>query len=221
MKNTPAAAFIPLVCLAILGCASKQPKPDEAADDGLVRVETAMLDELFVAPNVPLGHYQRVLLEPVQIEFRDGWRQDHPGMTDREFEHFKKQLTTLFREKLEAELAQGGYKLVEAPAQDVLRLRIGLEAVDFAAPETGADKFTTVYKDGQLTLRAQGFDSSSGALVARARDYEEDPDPLHAKRADRVRALQNARLIFEKWAQELRSALDVAKVSAGARQLPQ
>jgi hypothetical protein len=36
-----------------------------------------------------------------------------------------------------------------------------------------------------------------------------------------VRALKNAQMIFEKWAQELRSALDVAKVSAGARQLPQ
>jgi hypothetical protein len=221
MNNAARTTCLLLVCASILGCATKQPKPDENADDGLVRVETTMLDELFVAPNVPLGHYQRILLEPVQIEFRDGWRQEHPHMSDRDFEYFKQQLTTLFHEKLEAELARGGYTLVEAPAQDVLRLRIGLEDVDFAAPETGAEKFTTVYKDGQLTLRAQGFDSSSGALIARARDYEEDPHPLSAKPADRVRALQNARMIFEKWAQELRSALDVAKVSAGARQLQQ
>ena len=142
-------------------------------------------------------------------------------MSDREFEYFKQQLATLFHEKLEAELARGGYALAEAPAQDVLRLRIGLGDVDFAAPETGANKHTTVYVDGKMTLNAQGFDSTSGALVARARDYEEDPDPRSMKQADRVRALQNARLIFEKWAQELRSAMDVAKVSAGARTLQQ
>lgn len=221
MKTTTAATFVILVCMTALGCASKQPKPEEAADDGLVRVETAMLDELFVAPNVPLAHYQRVLLEPIEIGFKDGWRLSHPDMSDREFEYFKTQLTTMFHDTLVKELARGGYTLAEAPAQDVLRLRIGLEDVDFAAPETGVDKSTSVYVDGRMTLRAQGFDSPSGVLVARARDFEQDPQPENFKRADRVRALKNASLIFEKWAQELRSALDVAKVGAGARQLPQ
>src|SRR4029079_10514946 len=180
-----------------------------------------MLDELFVAPNVSLGHYRRVLLEPIEIEFQDGWRQKHPDMNDREFEYFKTQLTDAFRETLVAELARGGYALAEAPAQDVLRLRVGVGDVDFAAPETGVDKVTSVYVDGKMTLRVQGFDSPSGALIARARDYEEDPESCHLKRADRVRAQHNAQMIFEKWAQELRSALDVAKVSAGARTLQQ
>jgi hypothetical protein len=220
MKNT-CLAFTALTCLSLLGCAAIQPKPDEAADDGLVRVENAMLDELFVAPNVSLAHYQRVLLDPIEIEFQDGWRQKHPDMSDRDFEYFKTQLTTAFHDTLVAELARGGYTLAEAPAQDVLRLRLALGDVDFAAPETGVDKATSVYVDGEMTLRAQGFDSPSGALIARARDFEQDPDRRRFKRADRVRALHNAQLIFEKWAQELRSALDVAKVRAGARQPPQ
>ena len=206
-----------LVCISILGCATRQPNPDEAADDGLVRVETTMLDELFVAPNVSLAHYQRVRLEPMEIAFKDGWRQAHPDMGDREVEYFKTQLTTMFHDVLAAELARGGYELAEAPAQDVLTLRIGLDEVDFAGPETGVDRSTMVYVDGKMTLRAQGFDSSSGALVARAKDFEQDPELRSLNRADRISALHNARLIFEKWAQELRSALDVAKVRAGAR----
>ncbi|HEX6396953.1 MAG TPA: DUF3313 family protein [Steroidobacteraceae bacterium] len=221
MNKVTGIALNALLCVTLLACASLQPKPGENADDGLVRVEGAMLDELYVAPNVPLGHYQRVMFDPIEIQFKDGWRQKHPDMSDREFEHFKTQLTTMFHEILVAELAQGGYTLAEAPAQDVLHLRAGLEGVDFAAPETGSAKSTVVYIDGEMTLRAQGFDSSSGALIARARDYEQDPEPRSAKPADRVRALRNAKMIFEKWAQELRSALDVAKVSAGARQLPQ
>ena len=219
MKNAAGIALATLLCASLVACATQQPKPDEAADDGLVRVENAMLDEFYVAPNVPLGHYRRVMLDPVGIEFKDGWRLKHPDMGDREFEHFKTQLTTLLHETLVAELARGGYALAEAPAQDVLHLRVGLEDVDFAAPETGNAKSTVVYIDGQMVLRAQGFDSSSGALVARARDFEQDPEPRSAKTADRVRALRNAKMIFEKWAQEIRSALDVAKVSAGARTL--
>jgi len=210
-----------LVCASLLGCATTQPKPGDVTDDGLVRVETAMLDELYVAPNVSLAHYQRVLLEPVEIQFKDGWRMQHPEMSDGEFEHFKTQLAAALHDTLVAELARGGYKIAEAPAQDVLRLRVGAEGVDFAAPETGIDKSTRVYKDGEMTLRAQGFDSPSGALIARTRDHGEDPEIRSLRRADRVSALHNAQLIFEQWAQELRSALDVAKVSAGARALQQ
>ena len=98
-----------------------------------------------------------------------------------------------------------------------MRLRASIVDADFAAPEAGADKGTMVYTEGQMTLRVQGFDSPSGALVARAKDHEEDPETRSLQRADRVSTFVNAQRIFEKWAQELRSALDAAKVSAGAR----
>jgi hypothetical protein len=205
-----------LCCSLLLGCAT-QPKPDEAADDGLVRVEAAQLDELYVAPNVSLAHYQRVMLDPIDIAFKDGWRQDHPDLTDQDLEHFKSQLTSDLHDTLVAELARGGYTIAEAPAPDVLRVRAGIEDADFAGPEVNVDKSTAVYVDGKMTLRVQGFDAPSGALIARAKDYEIDPEIRAARRADRVSALHNAHMIFEKWAQELRSALDVAKVHAGAR----
>jgi hypothetical protein len=215
MNHNATAAV--LICASLLGCAAAQPKPDEAADDGLVRVETGLLDELYVAPNVSLAHYQRVMLDPIDIEFKDGWRQGHPDLSDRDFEHFKSQLTSDLHDTLLAEFARGGYTIAEAPAQDVLRVRAGIADADFAAPEVNVDKKTLVYLDGKMTLRVQGFDAPSGALIARAKDYEEDPETRSANRADRVSALHNAHMIFEKWAQELRSALDVAKVRAGAR----
>src|SRR4051812_31601550 len=206
-----------LVCCALLpGCAT-HPKPDEVADDGLVRVETTMLDELYVAPSVSLAHYQRVMLDPIDIEFKDDWRLKHPDLSDRDFEHFKSQLTSDLHDTLVAELARGGYTIAEAPAQDVLRVRAGIADADFAAPEVNMDKKTAVYVDGKMTLRVQGFDAPSGALVARAKDFEEDPETRSLQRADRVTALHTAHRIFEKWAQELRSALDVARVSASAR----
>jgi hypothetical protein len=215
-KSQLAAALAVCACATFNGC-STTPPTEPPADDGLVRVETALLDALYVAPNVPLANYRRVMLDPIEFEFRDGWRSQHPDMDDREFEVFRTRLTDMLREQLVSELERGGYQLAEAPDKDVLRLHARVGDVDFAAPETGIDKSTKVYIDGRMTLNLQGFDAPSGALVARARDHEEDDEIRILQRADRVSAMVNAKKIFEKWAQELRSALDVAKVQAGAR----
>lgn len=212
-------AILALAASATLaGCSIAPPRPDEDNDDGLVRVETAMLDELYVAPNVSLANYRRVMLDPIEVTFKKDWRKDHPEMRDKEFEELRKRLAAMLRENLLTELAHGGYVIAEAPAKDVLHLHATLEDVDLAAPETAPDKKTLAYTNGDMTLRVKGFDAPSGALVARARDYEADPESRMLEHADRISANIAARKIFEKWAEALRSALDVAKVSAGARQ---
>src|SRR5689334_5668195 len=187
MKDLAGIFVTALLCASLPGCAI-HPKPDEAADDGLVRVETAQLDELFVAPNVSLGHYQRVMLDPVEFEFKDGWRQQHPDLSDRELELLRSRFAAALHDTLVAELARGGYAIAEAPAPDVLRLRVGVADADFAAPEANSNKSMQVYVDGKMTLRAQGFDSPSGALVARAKDFEQDPETRELRMADRVSA---------------------------------
>jgi hypothetical protein len=68
-----------------------------------------------------------------------------------------------------------------------------------------------------MLLRVQGFDGPSGALIARVKDYEEDDQQEILERADRISAYHNAKKIFTEWAEALRSALDVARVRAGAR----
>ena len=218
-KNTAgivsATILISTACLTG-GCATK-PGPDRLADDGLQRVETALLDELYVAPNVSLANYQRVMLDPIEVDFKDGWLMQHPELSKKDFELLRTRLADLLHETLVTELARGGYALAEAPAPDVLRVRASILDADFAAPEAGVDKSTQVYTDGKMTLRVLGFDAPSGALVARAKDREEDPESRTLQRADRVSTFVNAKRMFEKWAQELRSALDVAKVHAGGR----
>jgi hypothetical protein len=215
--GTAIAGAIVIVTAAssVTGCAAAPPA--DLADDGLVRVEAALLDELYVAPNVPLANYQRVMLDPIEVNFKDGWRLSHPELGGREFEQLRSQLAAALRETLIEELARGGYELAEAPAPDVLRLRASIVDVELAAPEMSPEKGTMVHSDGQMTLRLQGFDAPSGALVARAKDREEDPPTRIVEDANRVTAFKAAQQIFDEWAQELRSALDVAKVSAGAR----
>jgi uncharacterized protein DUF3313 len=210
-------AMLFIVNAVLCGCASAPDQPQVPADDGLVRVENALLDELYVAPGVSLAHYQRVMVDPVEATFRDGWKARHPDMSSRDIELLGTQLAQRLRDTLVNELARGGYLLAEAPAPDVLRLRASIEDIDFPGPEMGSDISTHAYYDGYMTLRVLGFDAASGALVARARDHEEDMGTGRLERADRVRTMVNAQKMFDDWARELRSALDVAKVRAGAR----
>jgi hypothetical protein len=216
MKRWITIALVMLGASSLLTAhAAKHPPPDEDADDGLLRVEPSLLQELYVAPGVSLAHYQRVMLDPIEIEFRRGWRQQHPDLGDRDLEIFRQLLITRLHDAFVSELARGGYGVAEAPAPDVLQVRMRITDAEFQAPEIGEDKTTHANSDGKLTLRLHGYDAPTGSLVARARDYMEDPRHSVADHVDRATALKNAQLMFEQWAREFRSALDVARVKAG------
>ena len=213
-RSTRTALCI-LAIVLLAACATAPPQPAE--DDGLVPVPTAMLDELFVDPTVPLSNYKRVMIDPIEISFRDGWRQQHPDLSDHDFEVLTRQLTTMLHDTLVKEFARGGYTLVESPDHDVLRVHASIVGAEFAGPEVGVDKSTRTYNLGGMTLQVQGFDGPSGALVARARDVDGDQETRIFKLADRTSTLVLAQQVFDRWAEKLRSAMDVAKVHAGAR----
>ncbi|MEO8061936.1 MAG: DUF3313 family protein [Pseudomonadota bacterium] len=204
------------ICVALTGC-STNPPTGEVSDDGLQRAEISLFDELYVAPGVSLANYKRVMIDPIEITFKKDWRKQHPDLSNRDFEVFRDELARLLREKLVTELAHGGYTIAESPDKDVIRLRPSIENADFAGPEPAGDKKVSAFKDGEMTLRVQGFDGPSGALIARAKDQEEDPDQRILESANRITAYYNAQKMFTNWAEALRSAMDVAKVRAGAR----
>jgi len=176
-----------------------------------------MLDELFVAPNVSLANYKRVIVDPIEVDFKDGWRQQHPDLSDHDYEVFRSRLAEMLHETLVKEFARGGYALAESPGLDVLRVHASIVDAEFAGPEVGVDRSTVVYDRGKMTLRVQGFDAPSGALVARASDRDGDQETRTAHLADRTWTMFMAQQVFDRWAEKLRSAMDVARVQAGAR----
>ncbi len=193
-------------------------RPEEVEDDGLVRVEHSLLEELYISPNAPLSHYKRVSIDPVEVTFRKGWRKEHPDVSDEQFKQLCDDLAKSLREALVAELARGGYVQTDAADRDVLRVHATIEKVEFAGVEKGEDKKTAAYADtSKMMLRVRAFDAPSSVLVARAKDYVMAPrnglEPANIVTANKV-----SRRIFEKWAVEFRSALDVAKLSTGEAQ---
>ena len=214
---TISAARIVGACLGALlvGSAIQAAKPEEVVDDGLVRVEHSLLDELYVSPNAPLSHYSRVSIDPVEVSFKNGWRKEHPEMGDNEFNALCDGLAQALREALVAELARGGYALTDTPGSDVLRIHASIEKANFASAAKGEDMRTFSQVTGSMTLRIHAFDAPSSILVARAKDFEVTPRTDAFERADIVSTNVKARRIFEKWAEEFRSALDVAHANPG------
>ena len=41
--------------------------------DGLVRVQSAMFDELYVLPKTDLASYRKVTIDPAQVSMHQGW----------------------------------------------------------------------------------------------------------------------------------------------------
>lgn len=203
-----------LVLLAAAAVHAKE-KPEEVEDDGLVRVKHSLLEELYVSPDAPLSHYKRVSIDPITVTFRKEWRKEHPDVSDKQFADFCDGLAKSLRKALVDELARGGYTLTDAADTDVLRVHASIEKVTFPAIEKGEDKKLAAYDDQtKMMLRVRAFDAPSGVLVARAQDYVMAPRQ-GLQLADVVRANEISRRIFEKWAVEFRSALDVAQMSHG------
>jgi hypothetical protein len=222
--RTYRVARIAAACLAAvlvgssIQAAKPEAKPEEVVDDGLVRVEHSLLEELYVSPNAPLSHYKRVSIDPIEVSFRKGWRKEHPEVSDQLFADFCDGLAQTLREVLVAELARGGYTLTDSTDPDVLRVHASIEKVEFTAIEKGEDRTMASYDDRtKMMLRVQAFDAPSSVLVARAKDYVMAPRQ-GLQSASVVRANVVSRRIFEKWAVEFRSALDVAKLSTGEAQ---
>jgi hypothetical protein len=141
-----------------------------------------------------------------------------PARRDKQFAEFCDGLAQSLRKALVDELARGGYVLTDAADPDVLRVHASIEKADFPAIEKGEDKKLAAYDDNsKMMLRVRGFDAPSGVLVARAKDYVMAPRQ-GLQSANVVRANLVSHRIFERWAVEFRSALDVAKLSTGEAQ---
>ena len=223
MKNS-------LVCLgaaAILaGCATAsgpptlQTGPDaEVTVDGLYRVDNSLVAMAYMKPDMDLRGYTAIMLDPVAVAYqRDpgGRTSGAPGAGAANFALNANQMDNLkswFQEAVvEALSGDGGYRIVDTPGPDVLRITAELIDLIVRIPTQGAGSRgrMAVRSYGEVTLVLEARDSQSGEILARAADRR-DPtgnptDELVQVVPGIVRA--NTRTLFEFWAGILRERLD-------------
>ena len=155
-----------------------------------------------------------MILDATQVEFSKNWEKsfdfhDRPDASD--MERIKRQLAELMRERFPAELVKHGYTVVDAPAEDTLRVGTGIVDLFINAPDTQDAGITKSYTTsaGRMTLVLEARDGPTGQLLARAIDKRED-DNFGGRLVwtNATTNMADARMIIDVWAKKLREALD-------------
>ena len=165
-----------LYIATVLGSGCATPVATLSAYEGLVPVQSAQLDELLLRPNAEMSGYRAIMVDPVQVEFRDDWlknmnRTRHAvrwlGKDDtrRLAEQAAASLQDIVAETFKAQ----GYELVAAPGSGVLRLSPSATDLYVNAPDRPSPWRTKTFtRDaGQVTLLLEAHDAVSGTLLGR------------------------------------------------------
>jgi hypothetical protein len=188
----------PVVMMAVLASATVMAAPYgksmPAAYDGLVAVQARNLDSLYVRPNADLARYQKVMIDPVTVEFSKDWNRsvNDPRYTQRirpeDARRIADQTTANLAGILADALTTRGYQIVTAPGPGVLRLSPHVTDLYVNAPDVFPPGVTKSYaRDaGEATVTLEARDASNGTLVAVVSDHATAQDMLRLSRANAV-----------------------------------
>jgi hypothetical protein len=200
--------------------AAKEPTPDNW--DGMPKVKRPGLDAVYLRQGASLAKYKKVILDPVEVSFDKNWdpnrRQTgsniYGGEGRVDAEAIRVDLGKLARKATERELEKGGYPLVDAVGEDVLRVHARIVDLFINAPDTmtpGVRNF--VVNAGEMTLVADLYDSQTNTLIGHVIDRErgQENGPYDLQIANRVTNTAEADRILSMWATRLRKALENAR----------
>jgi hypothetical protein len=196
--------------------AARQGSPAAAPNaEGLVAVQVRGLEQVLAQPDADLARYRSVMLDPLEISFDRRW-DPRPGgrpLDAREKTKIRDDLGRVLRKAFVGELEKGGYKLVEQPGDDVLRVKAEIRDLYLNAPDVprASRSLTYARSTGEMTLVAELRDSASGALIARVLDRYEDPEDSWFTWTTQIDNDRSAREAAEGWARALKSQLDRAR----------
>jgi len=160
--------------------------PAQAADqdktwDGLERVKSKKMDEVYLLPRADFRAYDKVMVDPIDVSFSKNWVRDmndtsrsmRPIVLPEDVERIRKGMADGFKDILLRDLKKAGYDVVDHPGPDVLRLKPVLIDVYINAPDTAragrVDSYTL--EAGEATLAIEAHDSQTGQLLGRAVDH--------------------------------------------------
>ena len=189
----------------------------EVTVDGLHRVDNSRMELAYVKPDVDLGSYTKIMLDPVSIAYKKEPRgtgrmrmshhESNFALTPKQTEHMK----SLFQEAAVTALtSNGGYLIVGHPGPDVLRVRCGLidlvVTVPTEEPAGRSRTFTQSY--GAVTLVVELRDSETGEIFARVADRKEPGSNLYMTEVSRVTVTSDLKRLFKSWSEYLREGVD-------------
>jgi hypothetical protein len=187
--------------------------------DGLKKVTVKGIDAVYLLPNAHIQPYTSVMIDPLQVAFDKDWdpnrdtRDISRHLSTQDIEKIRSEMATVFREVFIEELGAGGYKIVEAPAPEVLRVSPGLANVYITAPDKMAPgrSYTLTSESGRMTLVMELRDGPTGQLFGRVVDQKVGDNFGRMQITNSVTNSADFRQAVRSWAKRLRQGLDNLK----------
>jgi hypothetical protein len=195
----------------------------EVTVDGLHLVDGTEMALVYAKPEVDLSHYDRFYVIEPRVAFEKNWLRDQnaiPNQTVRQedMQRIKSELAALFTEVFKQELQNnGGYKLADAPAEDVLVILPAIIDLDVIFPDVPGtrNQRSLIASVGSMMLYMELIDSVTGDKLVKAIDIKYDRTPVRTGIRNSVRNKAAARDMLGEWAELLRLALDEARTVVG------
>jgi pimeloyl-ACP methyl ester carboxylesterase len=162
--------------------------------EGLVSVQSRNLDKLYIRPNAELARYQKVMIDPVTVEFSKEWDRNvnDPRYTTRvrpeDARRIAEETTANVGDILGDTFKARGYEIVAAPGPGVLRLSPHVTELYVNAPDIFPPGRTRslAREAGEATVILEARDASNGTLLAVVADHGTAREMLHLSRANNV-----------------------------------
>lgn len=175
--------------------------------DGLARVPAKNVDYLYLRPGADFRQYDAIILEPTQVAFRKNWQRDmnrsRSGLSRVSDSQLRKAIDESqekVRTTFEKRFRETGFQLVTAPAENALKVTVGVANVDVSAPEMNSARSRTFSEQaGYGTLIIEVRDSVSGELLGRAVDHGTAGDHFVMMR-NTVNNWADFEQLFDDWA---------------------
>lgn len=200
------------LCALFLALVAPVPAAEDPPGDGLVPVKAKSFDQAWKRPDVMLKSYTGVLLRPATITFSKAWRaRDFGayGLKTRDVERIRSFYAGLADESFARVLSQGGYRIANAPGENVLEIQLEIVDLYVNAPDFDSDVFARTYvrNFGDMRLQMTLRDSMSGTTLFRSSDLKRGDETGRLEWANSVYNRSEAQRAFTDWARQLQRVL--------------
>ena len=207
-----------LAVFTLLAACTASLPPQETTADGLVRVPSRAEGGVYRDLDADFTHYKRLMIEPLTVEFLEGWRKQHPDVADTELRRIQLEAAKDFREVITKILIdEGPFELAEVREADVFVVVPRLLDLNIPAPVTDRDAGDKTFSPRPVSLQMTGElrDGVSGEILLRVIRIEGEPYYMFndIRQANRLTNAREIRLSMERWSRLVREAIDVAKAT--------
>jgi hypothetical protein len=215
-STSRAAVFVGAVLATVAFTAVATPRIQvgpaaEVTDDGLHRVDGGTFDRAWVKPGFDLDGYDKILLQPIDMSFREV---KDPGarrsVNDFPIDEKQRQaLREMFEEAFVAELGTSKrFALTSQPGPGVLEIRSALIDIVSHVPEEPIGRGATFLKSlGEATLVIELRDAETQEILGRIADRRA-AERTFPTRSNEVSNRADVRRATQQWANLLRRRLD-------------